>query len=573
MSMNLTPIGELLIQKQLVSGADVERALQLQPQLGARLGQILIRIGAISEDNLLPVLAGQLGIPVLDETLLPTSAAVIEQAAQLGGISTGWLAEQGVVIWEGAEGAIECASVNPLNSFVNETLSSSFTQHRLHWHFIRSRDVERMLNLLRADGLASAFSDEVAHLRELAEEAPVIELVNNTWAQAIDLGASDIHIEPEEHGFEIRFRVDGILTTKMRFGRDRFDAVVSRIKLISGLDIAERRLPQDGRISIRASGIDIDIRVSVIPGVHGESIVLRLLPKERKDFSLKKLGMEADHLEKFRQWIKEPHGIVLVTGPTGSGKSTSLYAALAEANDREKKIITVEDPVEYKMDGITQIQTHAEIEYTFARALRAILRHDPDIIMIGEIRDLETAEIAVQSALTGHMVFSTLHTNDALGAFNRLIDMGLEPFLVASSLRAVQAQRLVRRLCQHCARPMTEDDMMQSAPAEFSRQMQDLQQRFPALLAAPGQWHHAVGCPQCQQTGYRGRVGIYEFVEVTTALQAAIVQRMPAHELTQLARRDGYRNLREDGLIKARNGMTTIDEVMRVTGLSNQVAS
>lgn len=573
MSMNLTPIGELLIQKQLVSGADVERALQLQPQLGARLGQILIRIGAISEDNLLPVLAGQLGIPVLDEALLPTSAAVIEQAAQLGGISTGWLAEQGVVIWEGVEGAIECASVNPLNSFVNETLSSSFTQHRLHWHFIRSRDVERMLNLLRADGLASAFSDEVAHLRELAEEAPVIELVNNTWAQAIDLGASDIHIEPEEHGFEIRFRVDGILTTKMRFGRDRFDAVVSRIKLISGLDIAERRLPQDGRISIRASGIDIDIRVSVIPGVHGESIVLRLLPKERKDFSLKKLGMEADHLEKFRQWIKEPHGIVLVTGPTGSGKSTSLYAALAEANDREKKIITVEDPVEYKMDGITQIQTHAEIEYTFARALRAILRHDPDIIMIGEIRDLETAEIAVQSALTGHMVFSTLHTNDALGAFNRLIDMGLEPFLVASSLRAVQAQRLVRRLCQHCARPITEDDMMQSAPAEFSPQMQDLQQRFPALLATPAQWHHAVGCPQCQQTGYRGRVGIYEFVEVTTALQAAIVQRMPAHELNQLARRDGYRNLREDGLIKARNGMTTIDEVMRVTGLSNQVAS
>jgi general secretion pathway protein E len=573
MSMNLTPIGELLIQKELVSEADVERALQLQPQLGARLGQILIRIGAISEDNLLPVLAEQLGIPVLDEVLLPASAAVIEQAAQLGGLSTSWLSEQGVVIWEGVDGIIECASVNPLNSFVNETLSSSFAQYRLHWHFILSRDVERMLILLRADGLASAFSDEVAHLRELAEEAPVIELVNNTWAQAIDLGASDIHIEPEEHGFEIRFRVDGILTTKMRFGRDRFDAVVSRIKLISGLDIAERRLPQDGRISIRASGIDIDIRVSVIPGVHGESIVLRLLPKERKDFSLKKLGMEADHLEKFRQWIKEPHGIVLVTGPTGSGKSTSLYAALAEANDREKKIITVEDPVEYKMDGITQIQTHAEIEYTFSRALRAILRHDPDIIMIGEIRDLETAEIAVQSALTGHMVFSTLHTNDALGAFNRLIDMGLEPFLVASSLRAVQAQRLVRRLCQHCAKPMTEDEMMQAAPAEFSNQMRDLQQRFPALLTTPAQWHHAVGCSQCQQTGYRGRVGIYEFVEVTTALQAAIVQRMPAHELTQLARCDGYRNLREDGLIKARNGMTTIDEVMRVTGLSNQVAS
>ena len=300
---------------------------------------------------------------------------------------------------------------------------------------------------------------------------------------------------------------------------------------------------------------------------------LRLLPKERKDFSLKRLGMEEDHLTKFRQWIKEPHGIVLVTGPTGSGKSTSLYAALAEANDREKKIITVEDPVEYKMDGITQIQTHAEIDYTFARALRAILRHDPDIIMIGEIRDLETAEIAVQSALTGHMVFSTLHTNDAIGAFNRLIDMGLEPFLVASSLRAVQAQRLVRRLCTHCATPLNGDEIMQSAPAGFQTQLQELTERFPALFTNPANWHHAVGCAQCQGTGYRGRLGIYEFVEVTTELQAAIVQRLPANEINVLARRNGYRNLREDGFVKARNGFTTIDEVIRVTGLSNQVVA
>lgn len=571
--MNLTPIGELLIAKQLVSEQDVERALQLQPQLGARLGQILIRIGAISEDNLLPALAQQLDIPLLDETLLPNTAQLVEQAAQLGGLSIDWLLEQEIILWESADGTIICASTNPLNSFARETLCNAYQQHQLQWSFVRSRDIERIANLIRSDSISAAFSDEVAHLRELAEEAPVIELVNNTWAQAIDIGASDIHIEPEEHGFEIRFRVDGILTTKMSFGRDRFDAVVSRIKLISGLDIAERRLPQDGRISIRASGIDIDIRVSVIPGVHGESIVLRLLPKERKDFSLKRLGMEEDHLDKFRKWIKEPHGIVLVTGPTGSGKSTSLYAALAEANDRQKKIITVEDPVEYKMDGITQIQTHAEIEYTFARALRAILRHDPDIIMIGEIRDLETAEIAVQSALTGHMVFSTLHTNDAIGAFNRLIDMGLEPFLVASSLRAVQAQRLVRRLCTHCAKALSHEEMMQTAPADFAGQMQELQERFPALMTAPSKWYHATGCPQCQNTGYRGRVGIYEFVEVTPELQAAIVQRLPTHEVNQLAKRNGYRNLREDGLIKARNGLTTIDEVMRVTGLSNQVAN
>ncbi|MDY7539947.1 ATPase, T2SS/T4P/T4SS family [Undibacterium sp. RTI2.1] len=573
MSITLAPIGTLLVAKNLVTEQDVDRALQLQTQLGAKLGQILIRIGAISEDNLLPVLAQQLDMPLLDEILLPTTATVVEDAAHLGQLSIDWLLEQETVIWENAEGVIECASPHPLNSFARETLANAFNHHTLHWSFIRSRDVERIRNMLRSDAISTAFSDEVAHLRELAEEAPVIELVNNTWGQAIDIGASDIHIEPEEHGFEIRFRVDGILSTKMAFGRDRFDAVVSRIKLISGLDIAERRLPQDGRISIRASGIDIDIRVSVIPGVHGESIVLRLLPKERKDFSLKRLGMEEDHLSKFRQWIKEPHGIVLVTGPTGSGKSTSLYAALAEANDRQKKIITVEDPVEYKMDGITQIQTHADIDYTFSRALRAILRHDPDIIMIGEIRDLETAEIAVQSALTGHMVFSTLHTNDAIGAFNRLIDMGLEPFLVASSLRAVQAQRLVRRLCSHCAKPVSDEEMLQLAPAEFRSQLSDLSERFPDLLSATARWHHAVGCPQCQQTGYRGRVGIYEFVEVTTELQAAIVQRMPAHEINLLARKNGYRNLREDGFVKARNGMTTIDEVMRVTGLSNQVVA
>lgn len=573
MSNSLIPIGQLLVARKLVSEQDVDRALQLQIQLGARLGQLLIRIGSISEDNLFPVLAEQLGIPLLEEDLLPKSADVIERAAKIAQLSVDWLLEHGVIIWESADGVIECASPNPLNSFVQESLASAFSQHSLRWYFIRSRDVDRMSNLLRADLLSTAFSDEVAHLRELAEEAPVIELVNNTWAQAIDIGASDIHIEPEEHGFEIRFRVDGILTTKVSFGRDRFDAIISRIKLISGLDIAERRLPQDGRISIRASGIDIDIRVSVIPGVHGESIVLRLLPKERKDFSLKRLGMEDDHLVKFRQWIKEPHGIVLVTGPTGSGKSTSLYAALAEANDRQKKIITVEDPVEYKMDGITQIQTHAEIEYTFARALRAILRHDPDIIMIGEIRDLETAEIAVQSALTGHMVFSTLHTNDAIGAFNRLIDMGLEPFLVASSLRAVQAQRLVRRLCTHCAVPVSADEIEGSAPAGFKPQLDELVRQFPALFTAPANWHHAIGCPQCQGSGYRGRLGIYEFVEVTSEMQAAIVQRLPAHEMNVLARRNGYRNLREDGFVKARNGLTTIDEVMRVTGLSNQMVS
>jgi general secretion pathway protein E len=353
-----------------------------------------------------------------------------------------------------------------------------------------------------------------------------------------------------------------VLQTRGTFPRERFDAVASRIKLISGLDIAERRLPQDGRITVRAAGIDMDIRVSVIPGVHGESIVMRLLPKERKDFRLDRLGMEPDHLQAFERWAKEPHGIVLVTGPTGSGKSTSLYAALAVANDRQHKIITVEDPVEYKMSGITQIQTHAEIGYTFARALRAILRHDPDIVMIGEIRDLETAEIAVQAALTGHMVFSTIHTNDAISTFTRLTDMGVEPFLVASSVRAVEAQRLVRRLCTHCAEPV-------EPPATLAATLAELRERFPALFQDPPAFRQAVGCTHCHQTGYRGRVGIYEFVEVSPRIQGAIMQRLPAYEVVAMARAGGYRNLREDGLVKAWRGQTSIDEVLRVTGLSD----
>jgi general secretion pathway protein E len=293
--------------------------------------------------------------------------------------------------------------------------------------------------------------------------------------------------------------------------------------------------------------------------VHGESIVLRLLPKERADLGLDKLGMEPDHREQFARWLGFANGIVLVTGPTGSGKSTTLYTALDQVNNGTTKIVTVEDPVEYKVRGITQIQTHSEIGYGFARALRAILRHDPDVIMIGEIRDLETAEIAVQSALTGHLVFSTLHTNDAAGAFTRLIDMGLEPFLVASSVRAVQAQRLVRRLCAECRRPEKPTDTL-LAWAESVRR------RFPQAFAGQPDFHAPTGCPKCQATGYRGRVGVYELIEMTPPLQSAVMSRGAAHDLAELALRQGTRTLREDGLVKAWRGVTSLEEVLRVTG-------
>jgi len=554
------PIGALLLQRALINAKDIDKALVFQQQFKGRFGAILVRIGAISEDALLPVLAEQLGLPLFASDQLPMQAGDIVAAIQSSKLSADWFVDQRVLVWEGADGAIQCASRNPIDSNLQETLSAAYPSHKLTWALARTQDIENVLKLIKSAS-PGELQDEVAHLRELAEEAPVIELVNNLLSQAIDDTASDIHLEPEERVFAVRYRIDGVLHLHMTLPRERFDAVASRIKLISGMDIAERRLPQDGRISTRASGIEMDIRVSCVPGVNGESIVMRLLPKERTDLDLNSMGMESDHLQQFTRWINEPHGILLVTGPTGSGKSTTLYAGLDKANDRTRKIITVEDPVEYKMPGITQIQTQSDIGYTFARALRAILRQDPDIIMIGEIRDLETAEIAVQSALTGHMVLSTLHTNDSLSAFTRLLDMGVEPFLVASAVRAVQAQRLVRKLCDKCAIP--------AAPSQsLIETTERIKAGAPYLFQEKSGWRVAKGCPACRGSGYRGRLGIYEFLEVTPRIQEAIMRQEPISEMLKIAQQQGYRNLREDGLIKAWRGLTSTDEVLRVTGLS-----
>ncbi len=557
------PIGELLLQRGLINAKDIDKALAFQQQFKGRFGAILVRIGAISEDALLPVLAEQLNLHLFSNSELPVQPEAILKAIEMSGLSSAWFQDQRVLVWEGADGMVHCASRNPIDSNLQETLSAAYPSHKLSWGFARTQDIESALKLIQSDSHGEP-RDEIAHLRELAEEAPVIELVNNLFSQATDDGSSDIHLEPEERIFSVRYRIDGILHLRMTLPRERFDAVASRVKLISGMDIAERRLPQDGRISTRASGIEMDIRVSCVPGVNGESIVMRLLPKERADLNLDSMGMEPDHLQQFIRWVNEPHGILLVTGPTGSGKSTTLYAGLEKANDRTRKIITVEDPVEYKMPGITQIQTQSDIGYTFARALRAILRQDPDIIMIGEIRDLETAEIAVQSALTGHMVLSTLHTNDSLSAFTRLLDMGVEPFLVASAVRAVQAQRLVRKLCDKCATPAT-------PPPSLVEMAEKIKARAPELFTAPARWRIAHGCTQCRGSGYRGRLGIFEFLEVTTQIQEAIMRREQATEMLKIAQQQGYRNLRDDGLIKAWRGLTSTDEVLRVTGLSEDV--
>ena len=406
------------------------------------------------------------------------------------------------------------------------------------------RDIE-LLEQIESDG---------SELSEMAQEASVVRLVNEILLEAIEIRASDVHIESQAAGLSIRYRVDGILQPQpIPPEINRFQAaIISRLKIMSHLNIAERRLPQDGRIKLRAKGRDIDVRVSVIPMIHGEGIVLRILDKGAMVFELRSLGMDPETYRVFGELIRLPHGIVLVTGPTGSGKTTTLYSALIEINSPDTKIITTEDPVEYQLAGINQIQVHPKIGLTFASSLRSILRHDPDVVLIGEKRDLETPENAIQAALTGHLVFSTLHTNDAAGAYARLSDMGVESFLVASTLEAVMAQRLVRRLCPHCREPYTPPrDKM---PADFP---------WEKLEDRP--LYRKVGCRECRHVGYSGRMGIYELLLTDNTIRQLSHDRASTWKIKQAAVNRGMRTLRDDGWRKAIDGQTTVDEVLRIT--------
>lgn len=553
-------IGELLLERGCIEQRDLEKALVVQRQVGGRLGAVLVRSGAVSETNLLEALGEQLAQPVVGSPMAPPSDEEIEAALELTGLETDWLLQQEAVIWLREE-QLWCLPRDSFSALLDETLAL-LVPGGVRYALGRAQLLDGLLGKLRTRqsdaALDAGFEADVQQLRELAEEAPVVELVNNTISQAMEERASDIHIEPEEDTFSVRYRIDGVLYARQTLPKQRYYAVASRLKLVSGIDIAERRLPQDGRIGMRINGQELDIRVSSLPSTHGESIVMRLLPKERKDLQLDRLGLLSDHLELLRGWVAQPHGIILVTGPTGSGKSTTLYSALDESNDGERKIITVEDPVEFDLPHVIQVQVHSDIGMTFARALRSILRQDPDVIMIGEIRDLETAEIAVQSALTGHLVLSTLHTNDALSAFTRLVDMGIEPFLAATPVIAVQAQRLVRRLCPHCSEP-------DSAPVAIAEQVTPWAARlFPGQ--AP-QWRKAVGCGHCHQTGFQGRLGIYELVGVSEQLREHVLHSAPLAALRRQAREEGYRDLQMDGLLKAWQGLTTVEEVLRITSL------
>ena len=391
---------------------------------------------------------------------------------------------------------------------------------------------------------------------EAAQQASVVRLVNEILTEAIDARASDIHIEAQEAGLKLRYRVDGVLQRQSTPPEmNRFQAaIVSRLKIMARLNIAEKRVPQDGRIKLRVKGREVDVRVSIIPMLHGEGVVMRVLDKESLSFSLRGIGMSEEIYSQFRRLIRLPHGIVLVSGPTGSGKTTTLYSALNEIKGEETKIITTEDPIEYQLEGINQIQVHTKVGLTFAASLRSILRHDPDVVLVGEIRDLETAENAVQASLTGHLVFSTLHTNDSAGAFMRLCDMGVEPFLVSSTVEAVMAQRLVRRLCPDCREPYR--PRSRDIPEDFP--VDDMRQRDATI-------YRTRGCPTCRETGYRGRIGIYELMLADDRIRALANERTPSNVVKRAAVEAGMRTLRCDGWDKVLSGITSVEEVLRVT--------
>ncbi len=549
-------LGAMLVQAGKLSPRDLERALQAQQEMGSLLGQVLVQLGLVSELDLMYTLAQQLDIPFTLGADFPT------EAVEVPGLLPEFQHGQHVFPLKLVDGVLDVAMVSPQDPFVIKALQMS-TGLQIRPHLALEADIEKALQEpepeVDEDGDDAFFGDGsdggdfVEHLKDLASEAPVIRLVNSIIGKVTDLRASDIHLEPFDDGLHVRYRVDGVIHPGELVPPRLSAAVGSRVKLMAHLDIAERRLPQDGRIKTRVKGRELDLRVSTVPTVHGESIVMRVLDRASVKLQLETMGFAKDTLAKFNDLLTRPHGILLVTGPTGSGKTTTLYAALSKIDAEENKIITVEDPVEYQLEGINQIQVHSQINLTFANALRSILRQDPDIIMIGEMRDGETAQIAVQSALTGHLVLSTLHTNTAAGAITRMQDMGVESYLITSSVNGVLAQRLVRTLCNNCKEAYE--------PGEEVRRVSGLG-RF-SQVGQP--IYRAVGCNQCRQTGYKGRTGIHELFVLDEPMRNAINAGKDSNELFALASKGGMLSLHEDGLRKVAGGMTTLDEVARVT--------
>lgn len=546
---------ERLAERGVIGEDSAQRALRLFRETGVHPLSGLIRLNAVAEAPLYTATAEVLGLALLsaaDDADGDLGARVAAGTARLG-LAANWLRLKNIVAFEGPD-EWTVAFKEPPTAEARMLLERRLAAIGAHarWALIPPTPYDRALAASQAAAAPMAMDTDLRTLRELAEEGPTIELVNGILSQGVTARASDIHFEAEEFDFVVRLRVDGDLIELATHPRDRYDAVACRLKILAQLDIAERRQAQDGRINARVNGENFDIRVSVLPATHGESVVLRLLRQERKPTRLQDLGMTQPQAAQLERWAHLPNGIVLVTGPTGSGKSTTLYTTLELANDRARKIVTVEDPVEYKLRGITQLQVNADIGFTFAAALRSILRHDPDMILVGEIRDVETAQIAIQAALTGHLVLSTLHTNSAIGAVTRLIDMGVEPFLIGASVRGLMAQRLVRRLCPHCRAPATEvDEATQATLAKYRLPTQKLMK--------------SVGCPQCSGTGFRGRLAVYDLFDVTPEMAHAVSTGAgEAQLLAMSSSADG--GLMASGAHWVAEGETTLGEVIRGAG-------
>lgn len=563
-------LGEVLLQRGKISEAQLQQG-QSARKPGERIERCLARLGIISERDYLAIYAEQLAIPIVDLSQMEIPRDVLARVPSKA------VHRYRLIPIEAHNGTIRVATSNPFDLYAFDELRM-LTGSRIETVLASEEEIARIIKKYFGVGSQTVedmiadkpLSVEVvsdqdrdnADLIEQAQEATVVKLVNEILLEAIRERASDIHIEPYENDLKIRYRIDGVLhTTNVPPEIRRFHAaIVSRIKILCNLNIAEKRLPQDGGFKIKAQNRDIDLRVSVIPAAFGSSVVMRILDKQNVLHAMSDLGMQGQALEGMMELIHQPYGIILVTGPTGSGKTTTLYSALNTIRSDTIKVLTVEDPVEYYIEGIQQIQVKPHIGLTFASGLRAFLRHDPDVILVGEIRDLETAEVAMNASLTGHLVFSTLHTNDAVTASTRLLDMGVEPFLVASSVTGVLAQRLVRKICPHCR-------------AEYQPEAGEVPPELLALMKPRQPLFKGKGCADCRHSGYRGRLGIYELFRIDDRVREMIVQRLSATKLQQYARQHGMHLMREDGWEKVLRGQTTIEEVVSVTKIDTAGAA
>jgi len=553
-------LGELLTEDAKVEPEKLERALRLQRESGERIGALLVQLGLIAEHDLADALSRQLGLPLVQ------SGDYRDVPVLDGQITPEFMLTAKLIPLSLSDDEIVVAMADPLDQFARHAVELA-TGRTVSCRIGVVSEIEAACREHYGDGASSmeqiilaieddaqADPNDVQQLKDLASEAPIIRVVNLIIARALKARASDIHLEPFENRLKVRYRVDGVMRDVEAPPAHSSAAVVSRIKVMAKLNIAERRLPQDGRIKLRIEGRELDLRISTVPTMHGESVVLRILDKTSVPLEFPRLGFTAQTLPAFEAALDRPYGIILVTGPTGSGKTTTLYAALQRLNTPERKILTVEDPVEYQLEGINQIQIKPQIGLSFAHALRSILRQDPDVIMVGEMRDLETAKIAVQSALTGHKVFSTVHTNDSASSITRLLDMGIEDFLLTSTVTAVLAQRLVRALCEYCKEPY---DLLPGVARELG--LDRVTAESPVPLYRPG------GCSECEGTGFRGRTGILELLTMSDPIRETMLKHADAGAIRRTAVAEGMTPMYEDGLRKAVAGVTTVEEVVRVT--------